>query len=63
MIYIEVLEVTYRILWLFSACAYEPHLQVTMRLTGSVHLIKSDIALVTPSKLNPMRDMHVTAKP
>ncbi len=48
---------------LFSACAYKPHLQVTMHLTGSVRLIKSGIALATPSKLNPTRDVHVTAKP
>ncbi len=53
----------YRRLWLFSACAYDPHLQVTMHLTGSVRLIKSGIALATPSKLNPVRDVHVTAKP
>ncbi len=33
---------------------YEPHLEVTMHQTGSVRLIKSGIALVMPSKLNPV---------
>ncbi len=45
-----------------SACAYKPHLQEAMCLTGSVRLIKSGIPLATPSKLNPVRDVHVTAK-
>ncbi len=38
-------------LCLFSACAYKPHLWGTMCLTGSVRLIKSGIALASPSKL------------
>ncbi len=45
----------YRILWWFNACAYEPHLQATVRLTGSVRLIESGIALAIPSKLKYLR--------
>ncbi len=55
-------KTVYRRIWLFSACIYEiSPLQETMRLTDSVRLTKSGIALVMPSKLKHVCD--VTAEP